>query len=313
MAHATDGGGSIRIPASCNGLIGLKVSRGRVTQAPDASDSTLGLSVDNVVSRSVRDTAAVLDRISAPDFGDPYFALPPEGSYLDGIRHSPGRLRIAVATKAIDGRAFDKDVSAALDKTAKLCSDLGHDVEEAMPETDSEGFANAFMTLWAGAVGYGVEAAARATNTAPSPDVLEGITLSLYERGKSLLAIHQTGAQQLLYRQARILAKFHETYDVWLTPTLARPPLRLGTVDVNERDLERAFAPLIDYVPYTAMQNGTGQPAINLPLYWNADDLPIGVQFVARTGNEMILLKLAAQVEEAAPWAQRRPKIAAQN
>ena len=139
--------------------------------------------------------------------------------------------------------------------------------------------------------------------------MLEGLTLSLYQRGRSLLATEQTAAQQTLYRIARVMAAFHEHHDLWLTPTLASPPVALGTIDIDERDVDRAFAPLIEYVPFTALQNGTGQPAINLPVHWNKDNLPIGVQFVARVGDELTLLKLAAEIEKAAPWAGRYTKI----
>ena len=313
LAHATDGGGSIRIPASCCGLVGLKVSRGRVTQSPGASDSSLGLSVDNVVSRSVRDTAAILDHISAPDYGDPYFALPPETPFLDAIAREPKGLRIAMSKTVMQDETVHPEVSTALQNAAKLCESLGHTVEDAMPEGISPMITTAFLTLWAGSAAYGVEALSRATGVEPSMDVLEGITLSIYERGKTLSAVQQTWAQQTLYRFARQVAKFHETYDLWLTPTLAAPTLKLGMVDVNERDFNKAFAPLIGYAPFTPMQNGTGQPAINLPLHWTADGRPIGLQFAARTGNEILLLQFAAQVEKAAPWFDRRPKLVTSN
>lgn len=310
IAHATDGGGSIRIPASCNGLVGLKVSRGRVTQGPDATDRMLGLSVDNAVTRSVRDTACVLDHICAPDYGDPYFALPPEGSYLDGIARPPQRLRIAVAARHVDGTAFQPDIDAAIQKTIKLCEALGHSVEEASPPLDNETLIKAFMTLWATGTAYAVELLSKMTGQTPSLDNLEGITLSLYERGREIAATQQIWAQQLLLMHARTAAKFHETYDLWLTPVLAAAPVTLGKIDVGERDLEKAFAPVVGYAPFTAMQNATGQPAISLPLHWTAEGLPVGVQFVARSGNEMLLLKIAAQLEQAAPWFHRRPKIA---
>ncbi len=313
LAHATDGGGSIRIPACCNGLVGLKVSRGRVTQSPDGSDGTLGLSVDNVVTRSVRDTAAILDAICAPDYGDPYFALPAEASYRAAAAQKPRRLRIAMSTTGAEGEAIHPDVEAAVRRTAGLCEELGHTVEEAMPEGISGTLTTAFLTLWAAAVAYGVESASRLTGIKPSTEVLEGITLSLYERGMTLKAIEQTWAQQTLYRYARQVARFHETYDLWLTPTLGAPAIKLGAIDVTARDLDSTFAPLVGYVPFTAMQNGTGQPAINLPLYWNGDGLPIGVQFAARTGDEKTLLQLATQLEDAAPWFDRRPEFVTQS
>ncbi|MBS0275256.1 MAG: amidase [Proteobacteria bacterium] len=309
LAHATDGGGSIRIPASCCGLVGLKVSRGRITQGPDNADSTAGLSVDNCVTRSVRDCAAMLDLSSTPDFSDPYFAPPQQGSYLEGIKTPPTKLKIAVSTSNYRGAPFHPDVADAVQKAAKLCEQLGHTVEEAKPAVNSEEMTTAFMVLWATASAFGIETLTQLTGQKPSLDNLEGLTLGLYERGKSIPATKQIWAQQAMYRVARLMGKFHEHYDLWLTPTLAQPPLKIGTVDIDEQNIEKAFAPIIDYVPFTATQNATGQPAINLPLHWNNQNLPIGVQFVARNGGEMTLLQLAAQIEQAQPWFDKRPQI----
>ena len=309
LAHSTDGGGSIRIPAACCGLVGLKVSRGRVSQGPDNSDSTSGLSVDHVVSRTVRDTAAALDVDSAIDYGDPYFAPAAEGSYLDAIAQTPKQLRIAVSFTDLAGKPHHPDVTEALRKAAKLCESLGHIVEEAAPKIDAQAATPAFLTLWAGNTALGVEMLSRLLNITPTTEVVEGLTLSLYEQGRAITAIQHMMAQQALFRIARVAAKFHETYDAWLCATLGAPPLKLGTIDIEERNVEKAFAPILDYVPFTALQNATGQPGINLPLHWNAAGLPIGVQFVARNGGEMLLLRLAAQIEEAAPWISKTPSL----
>jgi amidase len=309
LAHATDGGGSIRIPASCNGLVGLKVSRGRVTQGPDASDATSGLSVDHVVSRSVRDSAAALDIDSALDYGDPYFAPAAEGSYLDAISRKPKRLRIAVSFQRLDGAPHDPEVTDAVRRTAKLCEDLGHIVEEKTPPIDGAQTTPAFMTLWAANAALGVGMLSKMSGIAPSLDVIEGLTLSLYEAGLKVSAVELMGAQQLLFRAARAMAKFHETYDLWLGATLDAPPLKLGVIDIDERNLQKAFAPIIDYVPFTALQNATGQPAINVPLHWSKAGLPLGVQFVARNGGETMLLQLAAELEQAQPWIQNKPNL----
>lgn len=309
LAHATDGGGSIRIPASCCGLVGLKVSRGRVTQGPDNADSTAGLSVDNCVTRSVRDCAAMLDLSSTLDLSDPYFAPPQQGSYLEGIKTAPKKLKIAVSTTNYRGAPFHSDVAEAVQKAVKLCQQLGHTVEEARPAVNSEEMTTAFMILWATASAFGIETLTQLTGQKPSLDNLEGLTLGLYERGKSIPATKQIWAQQTMYRVARLMGKFHAQYDLWLTPTLAQPPLTIGTIDIDEQNVEKAFAPIIDYVPFTATQNATGQPAINLPLHWNSANLPIGVQFVARNGGEMTLLQLAAQIEQAQPWFDKRPQI----
>jgi amidase len=309
IAHATDGGGSIRIPASNCGLVGLKVSRGRVTQGPDAADSTSGLSVDHCVTRTVRDCAAMLDFASVPDLGDPYFAPPSPDSYLAAIEQKPKRLKIAVALKGLSGTPFSAEVTEAVQKVMALCGELGHHIEEASPSVNAEEMTMAFMILWASNTAYGIDLLTRLTGIKPSLDIVEGLTLGLYERGKALTAVHQIWAQQVMFRTGRIAARFHETYDLWLTPTLSQPPVKLGIVDVNEQNVEEAFAPILGYVPFTAMQNGTGQPAINLPLCWSNAGLPLGVQFVARNGDEITLLKLAAEIEAAHPWFDKRPKL----
>jgi len=174
---------------------------------------------------------------------------------------------------------------------------------------DAAALTPSFMTLWATNTAAGVAQLSMLLGRQPTLDDIEGLTMSLYEQGRSVTAVQHIAAQQALFRVGRVMAIFHETYDAWLTPTLGSPPLKLGTIDVMEQDIQKAFAPILDYVPYTAMQNATGQPAINVPLHWNKDNLPIGVQFVARTGNEMLLLKLAAELEKAAPWAQNYSKV----
>ncbi|MEI9991511.1 MAG: amidase family protein [Rhizomicrobium sp.] len=309
IAHATDGGGSIRIPASACGLVGLKATRGRVSQGPDAGDATSGLSIDGVVTKSVRDTAAALDAICGIDYGDPYFAPPPEGSYLEGIRRKPKRLKIAVSTRMMNGTPHDPEVTAAVKKTAKLCESLGHFVEETDPPLNAGELIGAFSAIWCANVAYGLKMLERQTGIAPSLDVVEGLTLGLYEMGLKVSAVQLTEARQAMMRAGRTIAKWHETYDVWLTATLGRPPMTLGTIDIDETDVQKGFAPNFGYVPFTSMQNATGAPGINLPFNWSKAGLPLGVQFTARAGGEMTLLKLAAELEKAAPWAGRYSKL----
>lgn len=305
LAHANDGGGSIRIPASCCGLVGLKPTRGRISFGPDFSDIIDGLAVDLVVSRSVRDTAASLDATAGNVAGDPYFAPPPAKSYLQSMKRKPKKLRIAFATKKLDGRELHPDCVEAVKKTAKLCEKLGHDVEEASPHLDQQALLPAFMALWCGGLAAGIDTIAQLTQQKPAPDKFEGLTWGLYEEGKKLSASDYLRGKETIMLSARETARFHEKYDCWLTATLSTPPVKLGTFNMDERDPAKSFAPIIDYVPFTAMQNATGQPAINLPLHWNKDGLPIGVQFVGRFGDEETLLKLAGQIEKAAPWASR--------
>ena len=309
LAHANDGGGSIRIPASCCGLVGLKPTRARSSMGPDFADSIDGLGVDLVVSRSVRDTAAALDAVSGNMPGDPYCSAPAPESWRDGAKRKPKKLRIAFDTKKLDGKALHPDCQAAVKHAAKLCADLGHEVEEASPSLDQATLIPGFMALWGANLAAGIDTVAMLTGQAPKPELFEGLTWGLYEAGKSVTASAYLIAKESMNIAAREMARFHETYDFWLSATLGAPPVKLGTFDMEERDPQKSFAPIIDYVPFTAMQNATGQPAINLPLYWNKEGLPIGVQFVGRFGDELGLLRLASQLEKAAPWASRRPPV----
>jgi len=309
LAHANDGGGSIRIPASCCGLVGLKPSRGRVSAGPDLGDAVDGLAVDLCVSRSVRDTAAALDVAAGLEPGDPYCAPPGPASYLEAAKARPKRLRIGFATKKHDGKTLHPDCLMAVEHAASLCAGLGHHVEEASPALDQAMLVPAFTAIWCANLAAIVDFLARLTGQAASMDNLEGLTLGLYEAGMRVSAAQYLQAKMALNQAARAAAKFHQTYDLWLTSTLGAPPIALGTLDIDERDPERAFAPLIDYVPYTAMQNVTGQPAINLPLFWSDAGLPIGVQFVAPYGDELTLLQLAGELEQAQPWAERYETI----
>ncbi len=309
MAHANDGGGSIRIPASCNGLVGLKPTRGRVSPGPDLGESVDGLAIDLVVSRTVRDTAAALDIASGPVMGDPYWEPPKPASYLEAMKTPPKKLRIAIALKKLDGAALHPDCVAAVQLAAKICRDLGHEIEEASPSLDQATLIPAFTALWTGNLAAGIDTIAMLTGQTPSEDKFEGTTWGLYQAGKGVSASQYLQAKALIQRAGRDAAKFHETYDVWLTPTLGRPPVPLGTFDMMEKDITKSFGAQIDYVPFTAMQNATGQPAINLPLFWNADGLPVGTQFVGRFGDEETLLKLAAQIEQAAPWKDRYKSV----
>lgn len=309
MAHANDGGGSIRIPASCCGLVGLKPTRGRVSYGPDFGDAVDGLAIDLVVSRTVRDSAAALDATAGNVQGDPYWAPPAPHSYLDEIKSAPKQLRIAFTTKTLDGKAVHPDCAAAAERAAKLCESLGHIVEEASPSVDMSALFQPFIAVWAANLAAPIDMIAMLTGQTPSRQLFEGVTWGIYEMGKRVSASEYLRAKGLMAQSARAAARFHETYDMWLTPTLATPPVKLGAIDMEETDAPKVFASLTDYVPFTPIQNVTGQPAINIPLLWNADNLPIGVQFVGRFGDETNLLKLAAQIEKAAPWASQYANV----
>lgn len=305
LAHANDGGGSIRIPASCCGLVGLKPTRGRTSFGPDVTDSIDGLACELVVSRSVRDTAASLDAVAGNTISDTYWAPPAPGSYLDAMKRKPKPLRIAFSTKKLDGNPLHPDCVAAVKAAAKLCEQQGHRVEEAAPALDQAVLIPAFMALWSANLAAGIDGLAMVTGQVPARQLFEGLTWGLYQAGKQVPASNYLLAKMAMQQATIASARFHETYDVWLSATLGLPPVKLGAFDMEEEDPLKSFAPLIDYVPFTAMQNVTGQPAINLPLHWNKDGLPIGVQFVGRYGDETTLLKLAAQLEKAAPWSHR--------
>jgi amidase len=303
LAHANDGGGSIRIPASCCGLVGLKPTRARVTLAPDLGEAVDGLAVDFVVSRSVRDSAAALDVAAGNVQGDPYWAPPAPRSWLAASAEKPRKLRIAFSLRKIDGGALHPDCQAAVESAARLCTDLGHTVEEASPHFDVSLLVPSFLALWTANLAAAIDYTARVTAQTPSPELFEGLTWGMYEAGKRVAASDYLLAKAALQQASRRAATFHEQFDLWLTSTLGTPPIRLGTFDIDERDIMKGFLPLFDYVPFTALQNVTGQPAINLPFYWNDDGLPIGVQFAAPFGDEATLLQLATELERAAPWA----------
>ena len=309
VAHANDGGGSIRIPASCCGLVGLKPTRARNPLGPDIGDIMGGLVAEHVVTRTVRDSAAVLDCTHGPEPGDPYFAPPVERPFLTEVGASPGRLRIAFATKNFAGAPLHKDCVAAVEEAARLCEELGHTVEEASPRINNEFLIDAFMTIWGVGLATSIDVYALLHGREPTENDFEGLTWGLYRQGREITAARYQIAIGMMQFMAREVARFHATYDCWLTPTLGSPPIKNGVVDIHERDPLKAFAPIIDYVPFSPLQNATGQPAVSLPLYWNADGLPVGVMFVGRFGEEATLYRLGGQLEQARPWIDHRPPV----
>jgi amidase len=309
IAHANDGGGSIRVPASANGLVGLKPTRGRNPLGPDLGDIMGGLVCEHVVTRSVRDTAAALDITAGNEQGDPYWAPPKPNSYLEESRTAPGKLKIAFATTSIFGQKFDPECVAAVQSTAKLLESLGHHVEEASPAIDAAALMQSFMPVWASGLAMLIDGTAMMTNRPAHESDFQGMTWGLYQMGKTITAAQYQMCWFQLHSIARQVAHFHETYDVWMATTMGAPPVRNGTFDFHEKDPVKAFAPIIDYLPVTPLQNATGQPAITLPLHWAANGLPVGVHFAGRFGDETTLLRLAGQLEQAKPWANRHPPI----
>ena len=307
LAHANDGGGSIRIPASCCGLVGLKPTRGRNPLGPMFGDLRGGLVAEHVVSRSVRDTAAALDAVAGPEVGDPYAAPPAPSSYLTATKRKPKKLRIAFSTQRLGGSVIDPECKAAAEAAAKLCEKLGHHVEEGMPQVSPDDIGANFAPIWASGLTMVVDIVAKATGKTPAREEFEGFTWSLYQYGKTITAAQYQLCWASLQRLSRQVAAWQEPYDAWITPVLTTPPIKIGAIDLEETDLMKAWAPIASYAPFTALQNITGQPAVSLPLAWSKSGLPIGVQFVGRVGEEHVLLQLAAQIEKAEPWSKKRP------
>jgi amidase len=309
MAHGGDGGGSIRIPASCCGVFGLKPTRGRNPLGPDIGEAMGGLITDHALTRSVRDSAALLDATAGPDVGDPYWAPPPARPFLQEVGADPGKLRIALSFEPPTGTPVHPDCVAAVRDAAKLCADLGHHVEEAAPAVNSEQITQAFVAVFAAGAAMTVDVMSLASGRALTQEEVEPLTWAVHQMASGQSAPSYLLAQTTLHRIGRDVARFMVDYDVWLTPTLAEPPLPLGSLESTPENPLAGLLQAANYIPYTPICNMTGQPAMSVPLYWGSDGLPIGTHFMARFGDEATLFRLAAQLEEARPWAERRPPV----
>ena len=303
MAHATDGGGSIRIPASLCGLFGLKPSRGRISLAP-IGETLAGAGAQLCVSISVRDSAALLDALAGGEAGDPYRAPDNEGSFLDATRRAPGPLRIALLRKPVGWESMDPALVAAVERTAKRLEALGHHVEEAAPDYDPGATGAAFGTVMCANTFTNIQG--RANGRVPGPDDLEPVTRLYAEQGGKVSAHDYIRAVQTFHRTGRQLGAFFGKFDILLSPTIARTSLPLGEVRMDD-SLEKYEEGLAPMVPFTSVCNAAGVPAMSVPLEVTEDGLPIGMHFVARYGAEQVLLSLAAQLEQAHPWRHRRP------
>jgi amidase/6-aminohexanoate-cyclic-dimer hydrolase len=307
MAHATDGGGSIRIPASCCGLVGLKPTRARNPMGPDAGEGWSGASVGHAVTRTVRDSAALLDATAGPDIGDPYWAPPPAGPYLAEVGRAPGRLRIALTTRPWNGKPVHADCAAGAAAAARLCKRLGHHVEEASPAIDAAALGAATRTIVGANVRFQIEARAAALGRDLRQDDVERETWTRGLDGHTMRAADYARSVAVMHRTGRTVARFFTAYDVLLSPTMCQPPYPLGVLDGSSTNDEAFLDALLSSIGFTSLFNSAGNPAISLPLHWSAAGLPIGVQFAGRFGDEATLFRLAAQIEQAAPWAHRRP------
>jgi amidase len=312
LAHASDGGGSIRIPASCCGLFGLKPSRMRNPMGPIAGEGWGGLGVEHVVTRSVRDSAAVLDATHGADPGAPYAAPAFAGRYLDAIARPPQRLRIGLITASPSGGAVHGDCLQAVHDAARLCESLGHQVEPAAwPEAiDYEAFGHAMRLIVATGSAQAVLAGCAARNIRPSLETLELSIFTAVDFALRHNAVDYADAIARMHRTGRLLGQMmQDRHDLLLTPTLTEPPAPLGR-HAADRDYVTHRSETLRYTAFLPYFNASGQPAMNVPLHWNAENLPIGVQFAAPVGDEHVLLQLAAQLEAAQPWRQRLSPLA---
>ncbi len=332
MAAGADGGGSLRIPAACCGLFGLRPSRGRVSPGPGLGEAWFGASSEGVISRSVRDTARALDVLAGAEPGDPFAIAPPAMPYADAVQRPPRRLRIGFTTASPLGTDVHPEAVAAVADAAQLLAALGHDVEEAAPDIDGPLLARCYLHIYFGQV---PAAMARAFAAGAKRGEFELLTRIIETLGKATSAGTLTTHLSLWNQHARALAAFHRRFDLLLTPTLAHPPVRHGAgdppksqqavLDVLDRTgllgllarsgllastIDKIATDSLQYVPFTQLANLTGTPAMSVPLHWTADGLPLGVQFVAPFGQEDLLLQLATQLEQARPWFGRMPALA---
>jgi amidase len=330
LAYASDGGGSIRVPSSCCGVFGLKPTRGRNPAGPDFGDLWRGFACEHVITRTVRDSAAMLDATAGPDTGAPYWAVPPERSFLREVATNPGKLRIAFTAEPFFGSRVDEDCIKGLEATVKLCQELGHEVVDVTLPVDGKSVARAFLTVVCSETRAMIEQTAALMNRKASYHDFEVTTWVCGLLGKGLRAADLSGSLNLIQQAGRRIGEFFERYDVLLTPVLAAPPLVTGASQIkgfqlllmkflgrlnaggilaSMKAINTFAGQAFEFAAYTPLFNATGQPAMSVPLYWNDAGLPIGMQFVGRYGDEVTLFRLAGQLEQAKPWADRLPPV----
>jgi amidase len=304
LAHGNDGAGSVRIPASCCGLVGLKPSRGRTPCGPATGEPAFGMAYESGLTRTVRDAAHYLDAIAGPGVGDKYTAPPPLRPYAEELGADPGRLRVALTARAWSGAAVDPEVAEAAVRAGRLLEEMGHDVTEASPAVSWD---VALRALTAEAVA--IVAPVLLAPRRPDPARMEAVSRRLMRVAEELSALELIAALDAQNQVTRAVGAFFTEYDLLVTPTLGRPPAPHGTLDYDDPDhtLESWLHTLFEYGPFTALFNVSGQPAISLPLGHSRGGLPIGVQFVAPYGREDLLFRVAARLEQAAPWRDRVP------
>jgi amidase len=308
VAHGNDGGGSIRIPAACCGLVGLKPARGRISPAPELGDSSLG--IDGVLTRGVADTAAILDVLAGYEPGDATWAPPPSQPFAESAIAAPGKLRIAATTlPPVPEAEVDPMAARAVGDAAELLRSLGHEVEEVDPPWQDDAVRELFGVVFSSHIALSIAYSGRVAGREPTAEDMEAMSWAIFSMVQKLGAIQYMGAEVALQAFARRLVSFLQPYDALLTPALAERPLALGTLDPDAPDPMATFRRSGLFTPFTPVFNATGQPGISLPLYEGEDGLPLGVQIIGRPAGEAQLLALAAQLEGACPWAARRPAL----
>ncbi len=302
MAQASDGGGSIRIPASCCGLFGLKPTRARTPLGPASLEGWGGQSIFHCVSVSVRDSAALLDVTSGPEKGAPYRSAYQEKSFLEQINIEPGNLKIGYLEDS--SISVDEDVKEVMNSTIDLCQKLGHSVESTKINFSSEEISLAIITIISSNVSYAVKSQSDQTGREVSNEYFENVTLQMAENGNNFSASDYVNAIKINHRLGQELEKMFDQYDVLLSPVLASPPVKIGTIDMNTNDMKTYVERLTKYSPFTGIFNQSGQPSMSVPLFRTKDNLPVGSMFSAAFGNENLLFSLAGQLEQAQPWVE---------
>ncbi len=307
IAHASDGGGSIRIPASCCGLVGLKTSQGRITVGPHRTET--GLGVELCVSRTVRDTARLLDAVQGPGVGDTVIAPPPERPYADEVGADPGRLRIGLLDHHPRDEFLHDDCVTAVRQAASLLESLGHVVEHDFPAPLADpSFTGRFMAMWGANMAVGIESYGQMLGRPLTEDEIEPVNWAQAQWARTVNSIEYAQGLAAVAEFRRAVHRWWvDGFDLLLTPTLAEPPVEVGEHDPQPGDPLAGMRRAARFIPFTPPFNASGQPAINVPLYWNDDGLPVGVQLVAAYGREDVLFRVAGQLEVAHPWASRTP------
>ena len=330
LASGGDGGGSIRIPASCCGLFGFKPSRGRTPTGPDYGELWQGAAVQHVITRSVRDSAAMLDATCAPDVGAPYIIAPPQKPYLEEIKRNPDTLKIAFSTRSPLGTPVNREIVENTLKTARLLEKMGHSVEEKTPDIDGLTLALSYFSMYYGEVAHNIDQLENFLGRSARPSDVETGTWALGLMGRATSALSFVKAKAMWDVASREMARFHENYDLYLTPTLAHPPVKIGALKPKPWEesvlkvinglrlgcllklsgaVEKLALENLSKTPFTQLANFTGQPAMSIPLSQTSDGLPCGMHFMAPFGDEATLFRLASQLEKEKPWFDRIPPV----